>query len=407
MDIERDPSVPIELRGVLSGILAHARETIAAHVTVLSETAVRLRALADDLADDDPGFIRPRADVRRKLADTQRALESYRSGRRYEEFVKEVVPYVERYKQLQIEEHRRRLQEAKDSAVAETRYLPAPPPPSSPTHDASMAASREPGLHGYGTLSGMTTEATHNYAMDVAREAKFSFGAETRPVDLIDFDMCPAHRVAMQYNVSLQQLVCPTPGCTHWKRFADMTSSALAYGEEVEFCKYMYKPVTHLDDTMRYAEAREAHVVPIENLEALMVKLRKRRVKPEDITIAMIRDLCTDTPGCHVQHTVQCYSRLTGIQPRRFLPFMKQQIRMMFNAQEAPFRRHALDRVNNLSFPFTVYKYCELLGYWEMLEPLRLLRTNPNKGLHDHIYASVCASEELDWQFIPTLQGRE
>ena len=227
------------------------------------------------------------------------------------------------------------------------------------------------------------------------------FGEQRRPVELTPFDMCPKCRVAMRYNQHLQQLVCPSTGCGHWKRFADMTSTALAYGEEVEFCKYTYKPVSHLDDTMKFAEAAESYVVPPAALQRVMKTLRRRGIKPEAITIPMIRQICVTLPGIRMENTVQIYCRLSGRAPRRMTAFMKDQMRIMFFLQEAPYRKNCGGRTNNLSFPYNLYKYCELLGYWEMLETFPLLRGAINLSLHDGIMEKVC--HELSWEFVPTV----
>ena len=277
-------------------------------------------------------------------------------------------------------------------------------PPSVAGHVTALS-SVPPGMSaasaGNGTLEGMVLHGEVNHASTITREAKFAFGLEERPVDLMPFDMCPNCRVAMKYNATMHQLVCPVTGCGQWKRFADMTASALPYGEEVEFCKYTYRPVTHLDETMKHIEGAEAFVVPPEDLERVMVVLRGRRVLPEDITLPMIREICDKLKDIKVENAVQYYSRLTGRAPRRMTAYMKEQMRIMFHTQEVPFRKYRADRINNLSFPYTLYKYCELLGYWEMLESLPLLRGPLNLSHHDAILKKVC--EDVDWEFIPTV----
>ena len=52
-----------------------------------------------------------------------------------------------------------------------------------------------------------------------------------------------------------------------------------------------------------------------------------------------------------------------------------------------------------------MYKFCELLGYWEMLDSVPLLRGKSNRERHDRIQSRI--NEELDWEFIPTVQHEE
>ena len=134
-----------------------------------------------------------------------------------------------------------------------------------------------------------------------------------------------------------------------------------------------------------------------------MKALAKRHVRSEDLTLTLIRQVCSELKDIKADHAVQIHSRLSGRAPRRMTAFQMDQMRIMFHSQEPVFRKYCKNRSNNLSFPYTLYKYCELLGYWEMLESFPLLRGMPNLGKHDAVLANVC--NDLDWQFIPTTNG--
>lgn len=416
-----DKSIPMVLRQQMAGIISTAAADSQRHLHVLLAAEARLAAALATL-QEDPLNLRPIRDVQRKLDDVRKAVARLQSGAIVEETKGKLVPYVDRYKQLEKEARERRRMEAEKSATSKMRYLPRAPEAATPSSSnvlmegivALGGGSSSSGggggdaplrplattHQGFATLDNLLTRGQENSVKVVMQELRYAFGELQRPVDLMPFDMCPKCRVAMKYNPTMQQLVCPVPNCHHWKRFADMTSSALPFGEEIEFCKYTYRPVTHLDDTMKFAEGAEAYVIPVESLEKAMKVLAKRRVKPEDLTIPMVREICKQC-DVKVENAVQLYSRLSGRAPRRMTAFMKDQMRIMFNTQEEPYHRHCGDRMNNLSFPYTLYKYCELLGYWEMLESLPLLRGPSNLSKHDSILSKVC--QDLDWQYIPTV----
>ena len=426
-----DATIPYSLRGTLEQVMIRTTANVAAALSVLAALKVRLNTVVVDKRN-----VRACRDLVRKQDMVDKALERLRSGVVLESYRDKAAPFVERFKTLERKDRERRAAEATRASSARTRYLPtAPIEPvhnvSDGTYDAdgngnddssivsvsSTACAAAPahalarpnvgagvpktGNASSGTLEGLVLCGETNHVSTVTREAKFAFGVEERPVDIMPFDMCPTCRVAMKYNAAMHQLVCPVPGCGQWKRFADMTASALPYGEEVEFCKYTYRPVTHLDETMKHIEGAEGFVVPPEDLERVMVVLRGWRVLPEDVTLPMIRDICDKLKDIKVENAVQYYSRLTGRAPRRMTAYMKEQMRIMFHTQEVPFRKYRADRINNLSFPYTLYKYCELLGYWEMLESLPLLRGPMNLSHHDAILKKVC--EDVDWEFIPTV----
>lgn len=389
--------VPFALRSALESISDASKAKCAHALTVLTTLQERL---ATEAATLDPegnlGHLRPATDLRRKQELTKRAIERLQGGGYTADVQGKVATIVARFHDADKKSKKRRQEEMTMSEQSETRYLPSAP------LDMGGMGTDIPASFGTSSLASFTTATQPmDYTSLFTQEAKYVFGEERRPVELTPFDMCPKCRVAMRNNQNLQQLVCP--GCGHWKRFADMTSTALAYGEEVEFFKYTYKPVSHLDDTMKFAEAAESFVVPPHDLHRVMKVLRKRGVKPEDVSIPMIRQICVNLEGIRMENTVQIYSRLSGRAPRRMTAFMKDQMRILFFLQEVPYRKHCGDRTNNLSFPFNLYKYCELLGYWEMLETFPLLRGAINLSLHDAILQKVCT--ELDWEFIPTVSS--
>ena len=272
-----------------------------------------------------------------------------------------------------------------------------------------------------------------DHAAACAQELRVRFGVEDRPVDLVPFDQCPTCGVAMQYNTALQQLVCA--GCGQWKRFADMTSAALAFGEELQFCKYSYHPITHLDDTIRNAEAGEAALVPPHFLLLVMQELYRRGIKPEQVSIHDIRSVIYDNnkrehartapvaapsaaaaadgkpskkttkSALKVDNAVQIYCRLTGRTPYRLSSYAKDQMRIMFFTEEPHYRKFRQGRTNNLSYTYKGHYYCYLLGYWEMLASFPLLRGNANLQAHDVIQKQI--SGVLDWEFTPTIRHQD
>lgn len=361
-----------------------AKEREQHHAELDAARARAMQAMADLPVcfgeDGKQQACRARSELERQLALIDRALAAITDAPCQERRLMD--EYVARYRELEAAEMDRRRKQAETARRATTRLLPTAPSADA----ASIAAAKE----------------RRDYAALVATEVAYRFGTKQKPVDFVQYDQCPKCMVAMQYNQTTQHLMCPRPGCGFLRRFADMTSANLPYGEELEFFKYSYNPVTHLDDTIRAAEAGEAYVVPAEHLERVMRILVSRGVKPEDVTIPMIRDITHKMQDIRTENVVQIYSRLTGRAPRRLSTFEKDQIRIMFMIQEPYYRKHAGERINLLSYPYTVYKYCELLGYWEMLEALPLLRGASNLTAHDAIQAKI--NREMDWQFVPTVR---
>ena len=375
--------LPDVLRTTIAGIETHMQESAHKHSAVLRDARARLQA---ELAayTDDVFHLRARAALQRRLQLLTTAIAALDATRLRERIDADVSACVARFKDVHAEEQRRAARAQQADLFMDTRFLPT-----APVHAPAFKAAA----------------AHDDFATRVAEELRCRFRIEERGVDLVTFDVCKRCNVAMQYNTALQQLVCPVPGCGYWKRFADMTSSALAFGEDLEFNKFSYHPITHLEDTIRFAEAGGAYIVPAAHLELVMKALRKRKIKPEDVTIRDVREIVKTIKVIKAENTMQIHSRLTGRTPWRLCAYAKDQIRIMFFTQEPYFRKYCEDRVNNLSYTYTVYKFCELLGYWEMLDSVPLLRGKGNRERHDRIQSRI--DDELDWEFIPTVQHEE
>jgi hypothetical protein len=414
--------MPFALRTVLAKVADARNAAWREQARVLAVARARLVAAEGVLAasPDVLATRRPLAALRAQLNLVTRGLDTLLAGTEAKALTAHMGVLAARYVAADAAARRQRQEELACAARSEVRFLPAGPaaPVVTAPTATSSAVGAVPSRAGLVTLGAAPGEqeaaggagrppaapaaaSASDLVAAFVREAGVAFGTAPRPVTLTPFDMCPTCRVALRYNQTLQQLVCPVPGCDHWKRFADMTSNALAYGEEVEFVKHAYKPVTHLDEIMKIAEATETYVVPPEALHKVMECLWSWGVRtPEDITIPKVRRACKEVE-VKMDNTVQIYSRITGRAPRRMTPFMKDQMRIMFHAAEAPFRRHAAGRTNHLSFPFTLRKYCEILGYWEMLDSWPMLRGPGNISVHDVITSKVF--HDLGWSFTHTV----
>jgi hypothetical protein len=359
-------------------------------------------------------------DVGRKLALVRRAIAQLWAGSQPAAMQHQMQVLATRYVAADDAARYQRQLELSAAERSETRFVPQGPARragtgtglgSGPGSGLSLLdavptkAGAVPVAIGSGSGSGplSSTAAASDLVSAFVNEAAAAFGVVARPVTLSAFDVCPTCHVALRYNQTLQQLLCPVPGCNHWSRFADMTANALAYGEEVEFVKHAYNPATHLDKIMMAAEATESYVVPAEALLRVMQRLYAMGARTtSDISIAKVRQACKDV-NVRMDNTVQIFCRIVGRAPRRMTPFMRDQLRIMLSATEGPYRRHAAGRTNHLSFPFSARKDCELLGYWEMVPSFPMLRGNGNVAVHDVITSKVF--HDLGWSFTHTLHN--
>lgn len=119
------------------------------------------------------------------------------------------------------------------------------------------------------------------------------------------------------------------------------------------------------------------------------------------VTYNLIREFLQKTGYSHCFGNIpQIISILTQRPPKRFSEEQKRKLTQIFKEIQEPFERHKGNRKNFLSYSFTTYKSCELLGLEDFLPYLPLLKAPQNLLVADSIWKNIC--KDLGYQFIPT-----
>lgn len=81
---------------------------------------------------------------------------------------------------------------------------------------------------------------------------------------------------------------------------------------------------------------------------------------------------------------------------------LEDRLKAMFAEIQEPFKRNCPpQRKNFLSYGYTLYKMCELLGEDELLRYFPLLKSNEKLYAQDQIWKKIC--RDLRWEFIPSV----
>lgn len=81
---------------------------------------------------------------------------------------------------------------------------------------------------------------------------------------------------------------------------------------------------------------------------------------------------------------------------------LEDRLKAMFAEIQEPFERNCPPkRKNFLSYAYTLYKFCELLGEDEYLQHFPLLKSNVKLYAQDQIWKKIC--RDLMWEFIPSV----
>jgi hypothetical protein len=123
--------------------------------------------------------------------------------------------------------------------------------------------------------------------------------------------------------------------------------------------------------------------------------------EPEKMTYNRVRGFLKDIKYSHFYENIsQIIERLTGTKTKRFSMKQRSALTLRFKELQEPFERHRGNRKNFLSYSYTIYKLCELLGMDEFLGRLPLLKAHKNLLAADHIWEKICI--DLGYEYIPT-----
>lgn len=164
-----------------------------------------------------------------------------------------------------------------------------------------------------------------------------------------------------------------------------------------------YKKINHFVDTLTKIQGKEAREIPEQVLAELRAELKKNRITDgAKITPLLVRKYLVKLK--HRQfypHMYKIAEHLGGLRPPKFTVEFENTLKNMFLQAQEPFEKcKPTDRKNMLSYPYLIYKFCELLGADEHLPYLRLLKGDGRLAAMDQIYKKMC--DILGWEFIPS-----
>jgi transposase-like protein len=181
----------------------------------------------------------------------------------------------------------------------------------------------------------------------------------------------------------------------------------VGFKEEQEMEKnivYSYKRENHFNEWVSQFQAKESTSVPPEVIDQLRAEFKKQKIKElSEITHEKVKALLKKLDKSkYYEHVPYITTILNGIQPPTMSQSLEDKLRLMFHQIQKPFEKHRpKDRKNFLSYSYTLYKFCELLGEDDYLPCFPLLKSKEKLYKQDEIWKGIC--HELRWQVIKTV----
>jgi predicted RNA-binding Zn-ribbon protein involved in translation (DUF1610 family) len=189
------------------------------------------------------------------------------------------------------------------------------------------------------------------------------------------------------------------PDCGYTIQYLDSSSNAMAYGDTVEYTAFSYKRINHLNEWLNHFQAKEATPIPDDVLCLVMTYLKEKRIKKVEFNHVK-KALTAVCPRKYYDQAMQIWCKITNKKPIRLDPECEEKIKLMFFRIQAPFEKHRPNgRCNFLSYPYVMYKFCQLLHYEHLLPYFSLLKGKRKLHNQEKIFKLICA--DLGWIFTP------
>ena len=214
---------------------------------------------------------------------------------------------------------------------------------------------------------------------------------------------CPTCDVEMTFYQNEALLGCPR--CGH-EEFILIDSEKPSYKDPPrEITYFAYKKINHFNEWLAQFQAKENTDIPQDIIEAVMRELRKERISdPKKVKKDKIREVLQKLKFSKMyDHVQQIKNRIQQQMTMLTLSKeMEEKLQHMFKEIQPAFIKYCpANRSNFLSYPYVLYKLCQLLEMDDFLPCFQLLKSREKLYQQDQVWQQIC--KEMRWQFIRSI----
>ena len=214
---------------------------------------------------------------------------------------------------------------------------------------------------------------------------------------------CPVCDVEMTFYQNEALLGCPR--CGH-EEFILVDSEKPSYKDPPrEITYFAYKKINHFNEWLAQFQAKENTDIPQDTIEVVMRELRKERISdPKKVKKEKIREILQKLKFSKMyDHVQQIKNRIQQQMTMLTLSKeMEEKLQHMFKEIQPAFIKYCpANRSNFLSYPYVLYKLCQLLEMDEFLPCFQLLKSREKLYQQEQVWQKIC--QEMRWQFIRSI----
>jgi hypothetical protein len=214
---------------------------------------------------------------------------------------------------------------------------------------------------------------------------------------------CPICDVEMTFYQNEALLGCPR--CGH-EEFILVDSEKPSYKDPPrEITYFAYKKINHFNEWLAQFQAKENTDIPQDIIESVMRELKKERISdPKKIKKEKVREILQKLKLAKwYDHVQQIKNRIQHQMTNLTLSKeMEEKLQYLFKEIQPAFIKYCpANRSNFLSYPYVLYKLCQLLEMDEFLPCFQLLKSREKLYQQDQVWKQIC--QEMRWQFIKSI----
>lgn len=163
-----------------------------------------------------------------------------------------------------------------------------------------------------------------------------------------------------------------------------------------------YDRLIHFKEILSQFQAKETTKIPEEMVKNIANRIRKERITDiSEIDYDKMRDILRTLGYNHYFEHIQLINSIFGIEPPQMDKELYDTLCVLFMETRKPWALYCPpNRTNFFNYTYVLYQLCVLLGQYQYLPFIPMMK-DPKKRLNmDVIWKQLC--EHLDWEYIPS-----
>lgn len=201
-------------------------------------------------------------------------------------------------------------------------------------------------------------------------------------------------------------LTCRECGFTEREMIVDGTS----YQDEIDnkVFVYDYKRINYFTEWLNQIQAKETATIPTDVIEKLQLEIKKKRITKEKMTMQKMKKILKESNNSkYYEHIPLIISNIYNCSFLSIPEEICEKLKAMFLTIQQPFELLKGARINFFSYPYIIYKFCEILGLREYLQHFSLLKSREKLMKQDELWKKIVENVRENtnddmWVFIPS-----